>query len=371
VPRPLASSNVTSAVLFRAVEKWTPTLIIDEADTFLSENEELRGILNSGHNRRNAYILRAVGEDFEPKQFSTYSPKAIAKIGQMSPTLYSRSIRIELQRKTAEETVEPLRADRLEHLKPLLRMAARWADMDALKACDPEMHSTLRGRLADNWRPLFAIAELVGGKWPDRVRRITTSLVSKVSDDTRAILLLGDIEEIFSRRGIDQIHSDDLVAELAAMEDRPWAEWGRSQKPITKNQLAAPLKPFDVVPGQVWAGGKNKRGYERKALDGLFTRYLPSRGFQSARPLEALPHKELPGIQGARPPSPSDRPLALQKDRNSLHTKGSSTLAPQNPQSGGESDNDPFAGLKDASLALSIDGDDELAIPPEPDRRRR
>src|SRR5262249_49005775 len=139
------------------------------------------------------------------------------------------------------------------------------------------------------------------------------------------------------------------------MEDRPWAEWGRSQKPITKNQLAALLKPFDVVPGQVWAAGKNKRGYERQALDGIFTRYLPSRGFQSARPLDALPHKELRGVQSARPPSPSDRPLAFQNDRNPLHTKGSSTLAAQAPQSGGENDdNDPFKALKDPRLRLPL-----------------
>jgi putative DNA primase/helicase len=33
VPRPLPASNITAAALFRAVEKWRPTLVIDEADT--------------------------------------------------------------------------------------------------------------------------------------------------------------------------------------------------------------------------------------------------------------------------------------------------------------------------------------------------
>lgn len=46
VPRPLAAANITSAALFRAVEKYKPTLILDEADTFLPEREELRGVLN-------------------------------------------------------------------------------------------------------------------------------------------------------------------------------------------------------------------------------------------------------------------------------------------------------------------------------------
>ena len=35
VPKSLPAANVTASSLFRAVEKWCPTLLIDEADTFL------------------------------------------------------------------------------------------------------------------------------------------------------------------------------------------------------------------------------------------------------------------------------------------------------------------------------------------------
>jgi putative DNA primase/helicase len=77
---------VTAPVVFRAVEKWKPTLLIDEADTFLHDSDELRGVLNSGHNRRSAIIIRTVGEDHEPKQFSTWCPKVISKIGKLPPT---------------------------------------------------------------------------------------------------------------------------------------------------------------------------------------------------------------------------------------------------------------------------------------------
>ena len=35
VLRPLPSANITAAALFRAVEAWAPTLLIDEADTFI------------------------------------------------------------------------------------------------------------------------------------------------------------------------------------------------------------------------------------------------------------------------------------------------------------------------------------------------
>jgi putative DNA primase/helicase len=43
--RPLSSSNISAPALFRAVEKWQPTLIIDEADSFIRDSEEMRGVL--------------------------------------------------------------------------------------------------------------------------------------------------------------------------------------------------------------------------------------------------------------------------------------------------------------------------------------
>jgi hypothetical protein len=64
--RLLLTSNTTPAALFRAIEKFRPTLVIDEADSFFGENEELRGLINSGPTRETAYTLRVVGEDHEP-----------------------------------------------------------------------------------------------------------------------------------------------------------------------------------------------------------------------------------------------------------------------------------------------------------------
>jgi putative DNA primase/helicase len=69
VARPLMTSNVSPAVVFRVVDAHCPTLLLDEADSFLHDNNELRGILNSGHNRSAAYILRNVGDTHEPNPF--------------------------------------------------------------------------------------------------------------------------------------------------------------------------------------------------------------------------------------------------------------------------------------------------------------
>src|SRR5262245_32075591 len=58
VQRPVAAANISSPAFFRVIEEMGPTLLIDEADTFLSGNEELRGILNAGYSRETAYVIR-------------------------------------------------------------------------------------------------------------------------------------------------------------------------------------------------------------------------------------------------------------------------------------------------------------------------
>lgn len=58
VCKPILASNISAAALFRTVELWKPTIIIDEADTFIRDSDELRGIINSGHTRHTAYVIR-------------------------------------------------------------------------------------------------------------------------------------------------------------------------------------------------------------------------------------------------------------------------------------------------------------------------
>src|SRR5687767_3072664 len=58
VNRPVAAANISPPALFRVIEEAEPTLLIDEADTFVQGNEEMRGILNAGYSRKTAYVVR-------------------------------------------------------------------------------------------------------------------------------------------------------------------------------------------------------------------------------------------------------------------------------------------------------------------------
>ena len=208
--RPLKVENITAAAIFRTVEMVRPTLLLDEADTFISTSEELRGILNSGHSCGGA-VIRTVGDDFEPRLFSTWAPVAIAAIGKIPRTLEDRSIRIEMKRRAAGETVEPWRADRAYLLLgDVHRRCVRWAQdhLDDLKQSDPAVPDQLHDRACDNWRCLLAIADAASGEWPERAREAAKTLSGGEEADTRRIMLLSDIRTIFA----DRTNNPDWIA---------------------------------------------------------------------------------------------------------------------------------------------------------------
>ncbi len=154
--RALPASNISPAALFRAIERYQPTLMLDEAETLLKHNEELRGLVNAGHTRKTAVVIRTVGEQHEPSVFSTWCPKFIALIGRLPATLMDRALVIPMRRKMSSEHVERLRLDRLDaRCLPLRRRMVRWvADQaSALREADPNVPANLDDRAADNWRP--------------------------------------------------------------------------------------------------------------------------------------------------------------------------------------------------------------------------
>ena len=277
VSRPLPTANASAAAIFRIVELQRPTLLIDEADTFLPENEELRGILNSGH-RHGGSVIRTVGEEFEPRSFSTYSACAIALIGKLPPTLADRSVPIELRRRKSDEPIKSFRFDRTEHLDHLARKAVRWAkdNADHIRGADPDMPAGVFNRAADNWRPLLAIADAAGGAWPVRARHAVQSTVSAATGNEQSVrvLLLSEIRAIFAERNLDRLSSADLVGALNAIEGRPWAEWNRG-KGLSPNGLARLLAPFAITPATIRTPTGTPKGYQRAQFEDAFARYLP------------------------------------------------------------------------------------------------
>jgi putative DNA primase/helicase len=277
VARRLFASNVTPAVLFRTIEKYSPVLLIDEADTFVRDNDELRGVLNSGHTRTTAVAIRAVGDDHEPRAFSTWCAKAIALIGRLPGTLADRAIEIPMRRRTADESIERLRQDRIEGVcHAIRRQAARWASdhVTELQAADPAVPEALNDRAADCWRPLLAIADQLGGEWPAQARLAAKALsrAGDVADEDIKVQLLADCHPYVTKHNATSIvPTKGLLAHLHGLEDRPWNEWGRQAKPITSHTIAKLLKDYDIHP----TSDRAARGYRADAFQDAFDRYLP------------------------------------------------------------------------------------------------
>ena len=279
--RSLPASNVSPSAIFRVIEQTVPTLLIDEADTFAKDNEELRGLLNSGHTRRSAFVLRSVpveDNQWEARKFSTWAPMALAGIGRLFPTLEDRSIRIVLKRKLPTEKVLrlPVRDD-AEPFASLRRQCARWGHdhIEVLRSADPPQPPGLHDRAADNWRPLCAIAELAGGNWPGRITAAIAALtVTEGDNEEIGVLLLKDMEHIFTEQKVDAISSEDLARQLHGLEERPWLEYGRERNPISKGQIARLLRPFEIRPRNVRIEETQAKGYRLDACQDAFQRYI-------------------------------------------------------------------------------------------------
>jgi len=246
VSRALMASSITSSAIFRAVQAWRPTLIVDEADTFGKDDEELTNIINAGHRKRSANVVRnvKVGDEHIPKKFSVWSPMAIAAIGRLRDTVMDRSIIIQMQRKAPGERIERAPADLFERNQQRRRRCLRWAEDNllALKQARVNIPHYGNDRAQDNWEPLFAIAQVIGGDWPRRVGAAFAKLSAEEEEEAVGPLLLSDIREVLEAKATTRIFSQDLVDALVAMEDRPWCEWRRG-RPMTQNSLARLLRP--------------------------------------------------------------------------------------------------------------------------------
>ncbi len=267
LPRPLRTENISPAVLFRLVDQLQPTLLLDEVDAYLPQSEELRGLLNAGH-KRGACAYRCEGEGKTVRAFHAFAPAALAGIGSLPATLRDRSVLVPLmpaQEGQIAARFDPLRTD-IE--KTLARKLARWAhdNFEALAACNPPLPPGAFNRLADNWRPLLAVAQIAGGDWPARALAAfhslggTTSTSSEIKTDSHQFTLLENIRQIFTQTGRTRISSQELVASLRSLP--PHLLTDSLTHSLSPSSLARHLSHLGVRPRNVKVGDRCLRGYQ-------------------------------------------------------------------------------------------------------------
>jgi hypothetical protein len=291
---PMRTSGISPAALYRSVEAREPTLLLEECDAIFGgrSSEPLRGLLDSGNRRGGSYTVNVPKGDsgWEAKQFSTFCPKCLGGIdsGKFPDTLLDRSVVLRLTRKKPEDRVEAFRHREAEQLAaPVRADAETWAEqnLDTLAAARPQPVQGLSDRADDAWESLLAIAEQIGGNWPEEARQAAVRLyqAEQAKEATPQVLLLGAIRSIAaeatSQKGgvafTGRWFTKDLLAKLnseAMGEDAPWRE---QKDRTTAHQLARLLRPFSIEPGTVRIGKMTGKGYKVEQFQDAWERYLP------------------------------------------------------------------------------------------------
>ncbi len=303
VHRPVVAANISPPAFFRVIQVMQPTLLIDEADTFLQGNDEGRGKNGDAVPMDRDFIPRVPAGFSGGSQlasFSCWCPKIMAAIGRLPDTLADRCIVIRMQRKTPNEECERLRNLEADALR---QQCARFvADHRAqIAEARPEIPESLNDRAADIWEPLLALADLAGGSWPELARQAAVSLTATTQENNPIGSLLLDIFISFCAAKSDRLFTRDLLNRLNSSMGRPWAEMHRG-KQITDLWLAKQLRPYGVRTRTVWLGETHAKGYLQKDFMDVFQRYIPKSEVEALRAEWKQESESAPRLEAADSP---------------------------------------------------------------------
>jgi putative DNA primase/helicase len=277
----LSTSNITKSALYRCIEAYTPTLFIDEVDTFINDDKEMRGILNAGHSLEHSKVLRCVGDDNKPVAFNAYGAKAISGIGKIPGTLIDRSISLTLRRKMKNESKKRLRELPIDVTKTIQSQLARWSDdnMLAVKAAKPVLPPHINDRAQDNWEILLKIALVLGDDWLEQAYKACIEISGlETEEPSLNEQLLADIQTVFNLHGTDRLLSKNLLAGLCRDPEMIWSTLNHG-KPITLRQIAKRLSGFkisskDMRTRDLRGNEARGKGYDVRDFEDAFSRYL-------------------------------------------------------------------------------------------------
>jgi hypothetical protein len=218
--------------------------------------------------------------------FSTFAPMAIAAIGSLLLPLMWRSIIVHME-KTATGTLkrfDPNDHETMQRINIVYGFVRRWATDNLKLDLDPELPKGLKNRVADNWRPLLAIADRFGPTWAKLARDAAMTFAHSHHDEDAGVVLLNDIRDIFNRTNADRMASIDLIEALIDIDESDWAEYrgvrdDQSPRKLSPGEMARLLKPFGIRPRSVWPAAKrrkgtsSRKGYWRSQFESAWARY--------------------------------------------------------------------------------------------------
>jgi hypothetical protein len=275
VPKPFVSVEPSGPSVYRTVDREHPTLIIDEADDLFCRNSNLRAIVNAGWSRGTR--IPRLGRWYDP-----FCPKILGILGKtkLPRTIASRSIILRMWPKKPEEKAEDFAYADDPEFSTIRRKLARWAadNLTIIKELKPPQPPGFNNRLSANWKLPLQIAQHAGGGWREQARRSAIYLSRTPYEPSIGVQLLAALRAMFTKNRT-QITSEQVVRQLLADPDSQWHEY-RNRGPITKNQVAALLKDFEIRPVVVHPTKRadlSRHGYRAAQFEDAFARFLVQR----------------------------------------------------------------------------------------------
>lgn len=289
--KPFRTGNMSEPVLFRVLASRKPSVLIDEFDTIPEDRRDaLANILKHGFHLSGC-VHRIEGEaKKEVVEFKVFGPKALAciKLSTLDGATVSRCINIRMQRKKSELKVARLRRyDGSEWQRKCLR----WTNdnREHIEPATAEMPNALDDREQDIYEPLFVLANLAGGDWPEKIRNAALALCGESADATQdaAVQLLGWIKTYFTETGTDKVTSAVLVKWLNEREDAPFSTWSNSRG-IGQNDIRRHLAGFEIRPNTIRIGAQTAKGYAYAWFEDAFASYLAETPAQTGNSVTSI-----------------------------------------------------------------------------------
>jgi hypothetical protein len=265
VCNPMRSTNVTSAVLFRAIDKMEPTLLLDEVDAIWAgrKNEELRGILNGGY-KQGGHVWRM--SKGEPTSFNTFCPKILAGIqnGYLPDTIADRCIPVTLQRKRTDDEVEPFISFEIQNeAEELIDKIAIWVadNTSKLRIHKPKRLPDITDRQWEISMSLTSISDVL--KVKNGRAAISDLLAQKIERNTESPResLISHVRDLFTAKDRNKLFTSEIIDDMG---DKNW----------TPHAISEVMADFDIHSKSVRIGNKVKRGYSIEQFEDVFRRTL-------------------------------------------------------------------------------------------------
>jgi hypothetical protein len=270
----LRMGKVTEALALWLMDKFPLTLMLDEADVYISSGI-FRSALNEGYQRGGTAgkMVPSKEDGHEGRLYDVSRGLCVSGIGDfLRSDSKSRCQTIKLE-KTKEKVdhIKYLRND-YDKCAMLASKCLRFVGENAKALAGYDLDRS--DRIGRNWEPLFALAHVIGNGLPE--------LISEAAEDREGSFVLDPLEIILSHirdafisHNVEVIHQDHLGRLIYLANDTSWMgdTYYEDQEQVTK-AVRRMLSKEGIKADQIKIKTSNKYGYRKHWFKALWERYL-------------------------------------------------------------------------------------------------